>query len=127
VHAAHVVHAVHSGRVPDRAIAPRRPSWQPTLWVFHNRAGRALNPRKALQAIKAAAKRAKLPSAAGLHTLLPRLSCPLACRSRWSLRSSVTRAMRSRETYADTSVQRVSREALTQLSDALPGKKGGQT
>jgi hypothetical protein len=64
-------------------------------------------------------------------TLLPRSCCRPACRSRWSLRSSVTRASRSRETYTDTSVQRVSREAPTQLSDALPEKrwsqKGGQT
>jgi hypothetical protein len=36
-----------------------------------------------------------------------------------------TRAMRSPETYTGTSVQRVSREALTQLSDAL-SRKGGQ-
>ena len=37
--------------------------------MFHDRAGRALRSSHALRALKAAAKRAKLPSAAGLHTL----------------------------------------------------------
>ena len=43
--------------------------WQPTLYVFTTELGEPCDPRNALRALKDAAKRAKLPSTVGLHTL----------------------------------------------------------
>ena len=81
--------------------------WQPTPYVSTTELGEPCDPRNALRALKAAAKRAKLPATVGLHTLrhsLPRSCCRLACRSRWSLRSSVMRVSRSPATYTATSL-----------------------
>jgi len=43
--------------------------WQPTLYVFTTELGEPCDPGNALRALKGAAKRAKLPSTVGLHTL----------------------------------------------------------
>ena len=43
--------------------------WQPTSCAFTTELGEPCDPRNALRALKAAAKRAKLPSTVGLHTL----------------------------------------------------------
>jgi integrase len=43
--------------------------WQPTPYVFTTELGEACDPRNALRALKTAAKRARLPSSVGLHTL----------------------------------------------------------
>jgi hypothetical protein len=42
--------------------------WQPTPYVFTPELGEPCDPRNALPALKAAAKRAGLPSSVGLHT-----------------------------------------------------------
>jgi integrase len=43
--------------------------WQPTPYVFTTELGEPCDPRNALRALKTAAKRARLPSSVGLHTL----------------------------------------------------------
>ena len=43
--------------------------WQPTPYVFTTELGEPCDPRNALRALKAASKRAGLPSSIGLQTL----------------------------------------------------------
>jgi integrase len=84
--------------------------WRPTPYVFTTELGGPCDPRNALRALKAAAKRAAMSSSVGLHTLrhsAASVMLSLACRSRWYRRSSVTRALLSPETSTGTSVQRL--------------------
>jgi len=107
--------------------------WQPTPYVFTTEFGQPSDPRNALRALKAAAKRAKLPSTVGLHTLrhsaafvMLSAGVPLKVVSEIFGHASVAI---TGDVYGHVSPE-VSRDALTRLSDALAGKmvveNGGQ-
>jgi hypothetical protein len=101
--AENVLHDVRTRQKVERRWLARCSSRPVRL---HNRTGEPCDPRNALRALKAAATRAKLFRRLGCircGTPLPRSCCRPACRSRWSLRSSVTRASRSLETSMATS------------------------
>jgi integrase len=100
----------------------RRVSWQPTSYVFTTELGGPRDPRNALRAFKAAAKRAGLPSSVGLQTLRHSAasvtlsaSVPLKVVSEVFGHASVAI---TGDIYGHVSPD-VSREALTRLSDAL--------
>ena len=95
--------------------------WQPTLYVFTTELGEPCDPRNALRALKDAAKRAKLPSTVGLHTLrhsaafvMLSAGVPLKVVSEIFAHASVAI---TRDVYGHVSPD-VSRDALTRLSDA---------
>jgi integrase len=101
--AENVLHDVRTRQKAERRWLARCSSRPVRL---HNRTGEPCDPRNALRALKAAATRAKLFRRLGCircGTPLPRSCCRPACRSRWSLRSSVTPASRSLETSTATS------------------------
>jgi integrase len=98
------------------------PLWQPTPYAFTTELGERCDPRNALRALKAAAKRANLPSTVGLHTLRHSAASVM-------LSAGVPLKVVS-EIFGHASVAitgdvnghvspDVSREALTRLSDAL--------
>jgi integrase len=96
--------------------------WQPTPYVFTTELGEPCDPRNALRALKAAAKRAGLPSSVGLHTLrhsaasvMLSAGVPLKVVSEVFGHASVAI---TGDIYGHVSPE-VSREALTRLSDAL--------
>ena len=96
--------------------------WQPTPYVFTTELGDPSDPRNALRALKAAAKRAGLPSSVGLHTLrhsaasvMLSAGVPLKVVSEVFGHASVAI---TGDIYGHVSPE-VSREALTRLSDAL--------
>jgi integrase len=98
------------------------PLWQPTLYAFTTELGEPCDPRNALRALKAAAKRANLPSTLGLHTLrhsaasvMLSAGVPLKVVSEIFGHASVAI---TGDVYGHVSPD-VSREALTRLSDAL--------
>jgi integrase len=96
--------------------------WQATPYVFTTELGEPCDPRNALRALKAAAKRAGLPSSVGLHTLrhsaasvMLSAGVPLKVVSEVFGHASVAI---TGDIYGHVSPE-VSREALTRLSDAL--------
>jgi integrase len=96
--------------------------WQPTPYAFTTELGEPCDPRNALRALKAAAKRANLPSTVGLHTLrhsaasvMLSAGVPLKVVSEIFGHASVAI---TGDVYGHVSPD-VSREALTRLSDAL--------
>jgi Phage integrase family len=96
--------------------------WQPSPYVFTTELGEPCDPRNALRALKAAAKRATLPSTVGLHTLrhsaasvMLSAGVPLKVVSEVFGHASVAI---TGDVYGHVSPD-VSREALTRLSDAL--------
>jgi integrase len=96
--------------------------WQPTPYVFTTELGEPCDPRNALRALKTAAKRARLPSSIGLHTLrhsaasvMLTAGVPLKVVSEVFGHASVAI---TGDIYGHVSPE-VSREALTRLSDAL--------
>jgi integrase len=96
--------------------------WQPTPYVFTTELGERCDPPNALRALKAAAKRAGLPSSVGLHTLrhsaasvMLSAGVPLKVVSEVFGHASVAI---TGDIYGHVSPE-VSREALTRLSDAL--------
>jgi integrase len=96
--------------------------WQPSPYVFTTELGEPCDPRNALRALKAAAKRANLPSTVGLHTLrhsaasvMLSAGVPLKVVSELFGHASVAI---TGDVYGHVSPD-VSREALTRLSDAL--------
>jgi site-specific recombinase XerD len=96
--------------------------WQTTPYVLKTELGEPCDPRNALRALKAAAKRAKLPSTVGLHTLrhsaasvMLSAGVPLKVVSEVFGHASVAI---TGDIYGHVSPE-VSREALTRLSDAL--------
>ena len=96
--------------------------WQPTPYVLTTELGEPCDPRNALRALKAAAKRAKLPSTVGLHTLrhsaasvMLSAGVPLKVVSEVFGHASVAI---TGDIYGHVSPE-VSREALTRLSNAL--------
>jgi len=98
------------------------PLWQPTLYAFTTELGEPCDPRNALRALKAAAKRANLPSTVGLHTLrhsaasvMLSAGVPLKVVSEIFGHASVAI---TGDVYGHVSPD-ISREALTRLSDAL--------
>ena len=98
------------------------PLWQPTPYAFTTELGEPCDPRNALRALKAAAKRANLPSTVGLHTLrhsaasvMLSAGVPLKVVSEIFGHASVAI---TGDVYGHVSPD-VSREALTRLSDAL--------
>jgi integrase len=98
------------------------PIWQPTPYAFTTELGEPCDPRNALRALKAAAKRANLPSTVGLHTLrhsaasvMLSAGVPLKVVSEIFSHASVAI---TGDVYGHVSPD-VSREALTRLSDAL--------
>jgi integrase len=102
--------------------------WQPTPYVFTTELGDPSDPRNALRALKAAVKRAGLPSSVGLHTLrhsaasvMLSAGVPLKVVSEVFGHASVAI---TGDIYGHVSPD-VSREALTRLSDAL-SEKGGR-
>ncbi|HMI34184.1 MAG TPA: tyrosine-type recombinase/integrase [Propionibacteriaceae bacterium] len=93
---------------------------------FATEPGEPCDPRNVLRALKAAAKRAKLPSAAGLHTLrhsaasvMSSAGVPLKVAFEVFGHASVAI---TGDIYGHVSPE-VSREALTRLSDPLSWKK----
>jgi integrase len=95
--------------------------WQPTPYAFTTELGEPCDPRNALRAFKAAAKRAGLPSSVGLHTLrhsaasvMLSAGVPLG----WYRRFGHASVAITGDIYGHVSPE-VSREALTRLSDAL--------
>ena len=100
--------------------------WQPTPYAFTTELGEPCDPRNALRALKAAAKRANLPSMVGLHTLrhsaasvMLSAGVPLKVVSEIFGHASVAI---TGDVYGHVSPD-VSREALTRLSDALAWKR----
>ena len=96
--------------------------WQQTPYVFTTEFGQPSDPRNALRALKVAAKRAKLPSTVGLHTLrhsaasvMLSAGVPLKVVSEIFGHASVAI---TGDVYGHVSPD-VSRDALTRLSDAL--------
>jgi integrase len=96
--------------------------WQPTPYAFTTELGEPCDPRNAMRALKAAAKRANLPSTVGLHTLrhsaasvMLSAGVPLKVVSEIFGHASVAI---TGDVYGHVSPD-VSREALTWLSDAL--------
>ena len=85
----------------EREVRPKVVWSEPALVIQPS------DPRNALRALKAAAKRAKLPSTVGMHNVRHSAASVMlsagVCRSKWSLRSSVTRASRSLGTSMATS------------------------
>ena len=69
--------------------------WQPTPYVFTTELGDPSDPRNALRALKAAAKRAGLHSSVGLHTL--RHSCCFSDVVRWRAAQGGIGGLRTRE------------------------------
>jgi integrase len=96
--------------------------WQLTPYAFTTELGEPCDPRNALRALKTAAKRAKLPSTVGLHTLrhsaasvMLSAGVPLKVVSEVFGHASIAV---TGDVYGHVSPD-VSREALTRLSDAL--------
>jgi integrase len=96
------------------------------FYVFTTERGEPCDPRNALRALKAAAKRAKLPSTVGLHTLrhsaasvMLSAGVPLKVVSEIFGHASVAI---TGDVYGHVSPD-VSRDALTRLSDALAWKR----
>jgi integrase len=96
--------------------------WRPTPYVFTTEVGEPCDPRNALRALKAAAKRAKLDSTGGLHTLrhsaasvMLSAGVPLKVVAEVFGHASVAI---TGDVYGHVSPD-VSREAMTRLSDAL--------
>jgi integrase len=96
--------------------------WHSTPYAFTTELGEPCDPRNALRALKAAAKRANLPSTVGLHTLrhsaasvMLSAGVPLKVVSEVFGHASVAI---TGDVYGHVSPD-VSREALTRLSDAL--------
>jgi len=96
--------------------------WQLTPYAFTTELGEPCDPRNALRPLKAAAKRAKLPSTVGLHTrcgtLAPRSCCRLASAQGVCEVFGHASVAITGDVYGHVSPD-VSREALTRLSDAL--------
>jgi integrase len=81
--------------------------WQPTPYAFTTELGEPCDPRNALRALKAAAKRANLPSTVGLHTLRHSAASVMLSAGvplKVSLTSSVMRAWPSLVTSTATSL-----------------------
>jgi integrase len=96
--------------------------WQPTPYVFTTEFGQPSDPRNALRALKAAAKRAKLPSTVGLHTLRHsaasvRLSAGVPLKVVSEIFGHASVAITG-DVYGHVPPD-VSRDALTRLNDAL--------
>jgi integrase len=91
--------------------------WQPTPYVFTTEFGKPSDPRNALRALKAAAKRAKLPSTVGLHTLRHSAASLMLSAGVPLIFGHASVAI-TRDVYGHVSPD-VSRDALTRLSDAL--------
>jgi len=94
--------------------------WQPTPYVFTTELGKPCDPRNALRALKAAAKRAGLPSSVGrtpCGTRLLQLSAGVPLKVVSEVFSPASVAITG-DIYGHVSPE-VSREALIRLSDAL--------
>jgi integrase len=97
-------------------------------YEFSTELGEPCDPRNALRALKAAAKRAGLPSSVGLHTLRHSAASVMLCAGVPLKVVSEVFGHASVAITGDTDGHvspEVSREAVTRLSDALV-KKGGQ-
>ncbi len=115
---------LRTARANQRAerLRPAQCGSQP-LYVFTTELGEPCDPRNALRALKASAKRAGLPSSVGLHTLRHSAASVMfsaACRlSQVFGHASVSI---TGDIYGHVSPD-VSREALVRLSDALAQKR----
>ena len=114
---------LHDVRANQRVERLRAGSiWQPTPYVFTTELGEPCDPRNALRALKAAAKRAGLPSSVGLHTLRhSAASVMLSAGAQLKVVSEVfghASVAITGDVYGHVSPD-VSRDGLTRLSDAL--------